>query len=170
MRILLVRHAAAIERAAAPSSDAERHLTAEGRRRFARAVKRLARVPRFKVSRIFTSPLVRAVQTAELFAVGVQYDEAIEVWTRLRPEEPATAPLESLDGLPDDATIVLVGHEPQMTELAGRILGVPFPLRFSKGSVASIERKKGKAKLHWLLLAKDRRFLGLDGAPVRRVR
>jgi phosphohistidine phosphatase len=170
MRILLVRHAAAIESAAAPSSDGERYLTVDGRKRFLRAGKRLARVPHLKVSRIVTSPLVRAVQTGELLAQALAYEELIEVWSLLRPEEPATGPLEALDGLPEDATVALVGHEPQMSELASRILGTPFPLRFSKGSIASLERKKGKVKFQWLLLAKDRRFLGLDGSPVGRVR
>src|SRR5215831_10281432 len=70
MRVLLIRHAEAEDRApdaGKPQSDALRPLTQEGRRRFRQASEALKRIePQIAV--VASSPLVRAVETAALVA------------------------------------------------------------------------------------------------------
>src|SRR5438309_12026701 len=85
IRIYLVRHGIAVDPAEKGAlDDYSRPLTARGRRRFrrlARAFARLGEPPDF----IFTSPLVRAVQTAEILAGTLRASE-VGVLDELRPE------------------------------------------------------------------------------------
>src|SRR5207247_2813001 len=84
IRIYLVRHGIAVDPAEMGSLDDEaRPLTGKGRKRF----RRLARAFRDlgePLDFIFTSPLVRAVQTAEILCGALRGDE-IGVVDELRP-------------------------------------------------------------------------------------
>ena len=67
MRLLIIRHAAAVERGTPGLGDDDRPLTPKGKSRFRAAAKGLARI----VARpdvLLTSPLPRARQTAEIAA------------------------------------------------------------------------------------------------------
>src|SRR4051812_19466672 len=68
MRLFLVRHGIAEEKAA---NDDWRVLTDKGRRRFERTARAFGRSEH--VDLILTSPLVRAVQTAEILAGEVDH-------------------------------------------------------------------------------------------------
>jgi len=107
MQLLLVRHAQA---SPAARSDAERELTPEGRARFAAEVRGLERLG-VRLERALCSPLVRAVQTAELLAPLLS--GACEVFEPLA-HAPTTALLEALSG----SALALVGHEPWQGQLA----------------------------------------------------
>src|SRR5438105_10768988 len=75
IRVYLVRHGIAVNPADSGGlPDDDRPLTGKGRRRFrraARAFARLGELPDF----LFTSPLIRAAQTAEILAGGSRADE-----------------------------------------------------------------------------------------------
>ena len=73
MRVLLVRHGEAVSPDVA--RDAERWLTERGRA-ITHAVAEALR-PTVTVGHIFTSPLVRAVQTADLLASGLGFSGAL---------------------------------------------------------------------------------------------
>lgn len=117
MRLYLLRHGIA-EDAGAGMSDAERALTAQGREQLAdtsRALERLGLTPGI----ILTSPLVRAAQTAELVApaLGAAVEQA--------PELEPGCDLQDVQGLLrryDYDTIMLVGHEPDFSTLAARLI------------------------------------------------
>jgi phosphohistidine phosphatase len=138
MRLLIVRHAAAVERGTPGVSEEERPLTPEGEKKFRRAAKGLARLEKPPRS-ILTSPLVRARQTAAI---------ASEAWGKPAPKTlDALADgsvedvLDALAKLPASATVALFGHEPQVSALAAELLGTPFSnrLAFKKGGVALVE-------------------------------
>ena len=81
MKLLIIRHAIAVSRNSADLPDDERPLTGRGRRRFRKAADGLARI----VDRpdvLLTSPLRRAVQTAEI---------AAKAWGRIEPVRGACA-------------------------------------------------------------------------------
>ncbi|HEY6097514.1 MAG TPA: phosphoglycerate mutase family protein, partial [Candidatus Deferrimicrobium sp.] len=71
MRIYLVRHSEAVDRVPA-MPDGARHLSARGRASF-REMARRFRDAGGDPTRIFSSPLVRAVQTAEILSETLRY-------------------------------------------------------------------------------------------------
>ncbi len=124
MRILLVRHADAVsETAAVP--DEYRYLSPAGRHQV-RELGALLAETGLELGAVVTSPLVRAVQTAELLVRWLDWNGAIEATHLLAPGG-ATARAttdwlarcaEPLAG----ATLVAVGHEPSMSHLV-QLLG-----------------------------------------------
>jgi phosphohistidine phosphatase len=136
--LYLVRHAVAEERSDEWPDDAKRPLTHEGRVRMRQVVAGLRELdPDIDV--VLTSPLVRAVQTADLLVDGLKPRPSVRV-----------APVLALDGTPakvaevvaavrDARGLALVGHEPNLGELAAWLIGSRMPLRFKKGGICRID-------------------------------
>jgi phosphohistidine phosphatase len=128
MDLLIIRHAKAVD--GEEMLDALRPLTARGRRDALRVGKAL-RHAGVQLDAIITSPLVRAVETAELVAVGIHFDDGLVVQPELALGhsvqalvEHVIAPRRSLKA------IALVGHEPQLGYLLRGLLrsdAVPSP-------------------------------------------
>jgi phosphohistidine phosphatase len=142
VKLYLVRHAAAAEKGTPGMIDEDRPLIQKGRDR----MKEVARV--FKetgevVDRIVTSPLVRSVQTAEVLAAGLAFNGEVEVTRLLAPGalpeelEQFVARAASFKGM------VLVGHEPGMSDLARHFLGRTDFGEFKKGALCIIDFSKG---------------------------
>lgn len=157
MIVYVVRHAWAEERDPERWPDDElRPLTAGGKRRFRRQVSKLLRRG-FRPTRVATSPLVRAGQTAEIITrqLGLA---AAEVRPELAPgSELAGLIMWTLEQGPCD--VAWVGHAPDVEELtAGLIASGPARLRFGKGAVAAIEFagpcRAGAGRLRWLVTAR----------------
>ena len=123
MRVTLIRHAEAGDDAA---SDEARSLTKRGRedaRRLGRALARRG----VAFSLMVSSPLVRAVQTAEIVAAEIGYRERLTVTELLVPDGAASRVLawlkaagRDLDRLP---SIALVAHEPILSAVAALLIG-----------------------------------------------
>jgi phosphohistidine phosphatase len=138
MRLIIVRHAIAVERGTPDIPDDDRPLTRKGERRFQAAARGLARVePRPDL--LLTSPLPRARQTAEIAAAA---------WGKIKPKKTDVLAGGSfaeiaavLDKLPRDSTAAVVGHEPDVSELLAAILGSkdPAAFTFKKGGVAVVD-------------------------------
>lgn len=161
MLILLVRHAKAEPRpllALGPKRDSRRPLSDAGRKRMRRAAKTLHKlVPAVDV--LASSPLLRARETAEIIAA--RYDGMAVV--DLTPLSPGGSERDLLDWLcaqRQDATVALVGHEPDLGLFASWLLSgkkLPFaPLR--KGAACLIRFAEipapGGGVLEWLLTPK----------------
>jgi phosphohistidine phosphatase len=141
MRVFIIRHAIAAERAPGLVDD-ERRLTKRGKLRFRGAARGLARLyapPTAMVS----SPLVRARQTARIAALA---------WDRMkvtRDEALAGGSIEDVMTLlarfPATASVALVGHEPQVSELLAHLVGSNDAARlaFKKGGVAVVDLPEG---------------------------
>jgi phosphohistidine phosphatase len=116
MEVLLIRHAVAVPHDAAPS-DADRALTHEGSKRFRQVVRGLERLG-LGLDHVFHSPWLRAVQTAELLepVLAGELGRVLQT-TTLLTETPGEALLGLAQGLPGDARVGFVGHEPWMSEL-----------------------------------------------------
>src|SRR3982751_1249989 len=122
IELYVVRHGIAVGRES-PVEDAFRPLTSKGRRRFRKTAKAFGRVAR-KLDVIFTSPLVRAVQTAEILAAEAKHGEVAGL-EGLDPEVPGETRVEAL-GLRTSGSraVALVGPEPQLSELVAALAGV----------------------------------------------
>jgi phosphohistidine phosphatase len=150
--IYLVRHAIAAD-PSADTPDSERALTTEGTRKMRRAavgLRRLGIVP----EAVLSSPLRRAQETAAVVVATLGLELAVELY---QPLAPGTAPAELVRGLRPYRTarhLMLVGHQPDLGELASYLLtgsGGLAPLPFKKGAVAAIEVSSVPPRAHGLL-------------------
>lgn len=161
MIIYLVRHAVAMEREDWDGSDDARPLTEEGTERMKEAARGLLRMG-LKAGRIFSSPLKRARQTADILVKELGLAK-IEIIDSLAPGNAPPHVLKELDNLKADVDIMLAGHEPDMGHLAAFFLGAGRPLPFKKGAVMAVEFESrpgpGKGRLLWHMPTKVMRHL-----------
>jgi phosphohistidine phosphatase len=135
VKVYLVRHAEAVANDEA-GSDTDRWLTARGREH-ARVLARLLREQGVSPDAVLTSPLPRAVSTAELVADGVGYLGVIEVLPSLAP---GAHPRRAAQQIPAaGAAVVVVGHEPTISGLGALLLGRPSFPPFRTGQACAIE-------------------------------
>ena len=114
MDLLVIRHGQAEPRGEG-GSDASRRLTEDGRKKLRRGAKGLRKlVP--ELDALVSSPLVRAVETAEIVA-GAYGGVAIEQTPCLEPEGEPKQLAEWLAARPE-ATLAIVGHEPLLSHAA----------------------------------------------------
>jgi phosphohistidine phosphatase len=135
--LYLVRHAIAAERGEDWPDDTKRPLTDNGITRFKEAVEGLAWLG-VEIDEIFTSPLVRAKQTATLLADGLGNKTSVKTLDALAPGHAPRVVMNELSRTAKRHRIALVGHEPGLGELAAHLLGAPRPLPFKKGGVCYI--------------------------------
>jgi len=159
MRIYLVRHAESVDRLPGMPDDA-RFLSARGRvsfREMARRFREAGALP----TRMFTSPFVRAVQTAEILSETLQYDAEVAVALQLAPGFDVEGLNVVLDAFPGEREIVFVGHEPDLGDILTRLLSLPRRYAMRKGSIAALDLpdtgNRARADFAWLL-AGDRRI------------
>ena len=136
--LYLVRHAIAAERGSEWPDDSKRPLTERGMSRFKEVVKGLRRLD-VAVDEIFTSPLVRAKQTAELLAAGLEGKPPVKVVEALAPGHTPTSVMSNLAKVARRRRIALVGHEPELGELAAHLIGAGRALAFKKGGICRID-------------------------------
>jgi phosphohistidine phosphatase SixA len=112
-------------------------------------------------SAIITSPLVRSQQTARWVSRAWRGRPEPDTADILAPEA-APAQLESfVRSLPGKRT-VLIGHEPNLSILAERLIGIHErgAIRLGKGGACAIILEAGTAKLEWLMTPRGLRTLG----------
>ena len=126
MQVFLVRHADAVAETV-EVRDPYRNLSAIGRTQ-ARALGDRMRWHDCTPTHIWTSPLVRAVQTAELVAIGMQSELLIESRPELAPDGSPRDVVAAANALPPESGLVLVGHEPGLSAIGALLVGDPaFP-------------------------------------------
>jgi phosphohistidine phosphatase len=165
MRLYLVRHAIAVPRGApGVLDDRSRELTPAGVKKMRRNVAGLARLA-VEIDEIWTSPLVRARQTADLLAEGLHLATHPRVVKGLEPGGDINILTQKLAQHADRAGVALVGHEPDLGELATYLLtGARQPgIRFGKGAVACVEvddlKPPLRGRLRWLLTSKQMKLM-----------
>lgn len=163
-QLLLLRHGIAEDRSD-DRPDGQRALTPAGRRRTTAVLERVVAIG-LKADRLISSPLLRARQTAEI-AMATGLAPALELATALEPggdplaqlplwlaASAAARPIESplrpdssgYDAVTPAAApatglrLALVGHEPDLGDLAARLLGAPAgALALRKAGLAVLE-------------------------------
>jgi phosphohistidine phosphatase len=158
MRIFILRHAIAEE--TAKGGDTQRALSEEGRKKMREAAAGFARLE-LKIDAIYSSPLVRAVQTAEILAKSIGYTSKVELMQELAPGHAPDSISERLRSLKKPGNIVLSGHEPNCSELAGYLLG-GAQIEFKKAAICLIETESataGSGILIWHLSPQVLRFM-----------
>ena len=161
--LYLIRHGVAAERGDNYPDDTKRPLTNEGVQKLRKEARALVALDiGFDV--ILTSPLVRTRQTAEVIAAVFRNQPPIVNMASLAPGSSHNSIIEELSKHHRRHRIALVGHEPGIGELAGRLLGVRRPLEFKKGAVCRIDvaalPPTGPGQLRWFITPRIMRKIG----------
>jgi phosphohistidine phosphatase len=161
--VFLTRHAhSAPEQPGFP--DVARHLTGEGRRA-ARTLGDKLKWYDVSPSIVWTSPAVRAVQTAELVIAGLGWDGPLECHPALAPGADVRTLAAELRGVAPDAHVLVIGHEPGISGL-GALLSAKtdFPV-LKKAQIARLDSHEGDAAMHlrWLFSHSDEAPIPLVG-------
>ena len=136
--LYLVRHAVAAERGDEWPDDSKRPLTAQGAGRFRDVVAGLVWLG-VSIDEIFTSPLVRARQTADLLAARLPEHPPVKPVDELAPGHEIAEVIAELGKRVKRRRVAIVGHEPDLGELAAALLGAQRALPFRKGGVCRID-------------------------------
>jgi phosphohistidine phosphatase len=155
MEIYVVRHGIAIDREDPKCPpDPERYLTEEGiekTKRVAAAVAALSAAPDLLLS----SPYVRAMQTAEIFAAALDYPkQKIRRTDLLLPGSEPTLFFRELAKDKQTSTLFIFGHAPQLDDVIASALGSKHHITsLKKAGVALLELKRvspPNGQLLWL--------------------
>lgn len=166
MKVLVVRHATAADKeefARTGKSDDLRPLTAAGKREM-RAVARGLRETVPTIDILATSPLVRAVQTAEI--LGDSYKKKLVSVESLRPEARYEDFAIWARGHGGEKTVVIVGHEPHLSGLVSWLIASSKRslLELKKGAACLVEFEEspgaGAGTLLWSMAPKHLRAVG----------
>lgn len=165
-RLLLVRHAIAEDRAVfarTGQSDGYRPLSEKGIQRMQLAARGLYELVD-QIDLLATSPLVRAVQTAEIMSEAFGGIPIVE--TDVLATGPDSAFLAWYRGISDSGLVAAVGHEPYLGEWASWLAAGPSEdfLVFKKGGACLLEFpdeiEPGRAVLNWNVAPAHLRVLG----------
>jgi phosphohistidine phosphatase len=154
LELYLIRHGAAAARGDEFPDDSKRPLTSQGiarLRKEARALDALGVV----FDEILTSPLLRTRQTADVFAETMKAKPSVATADALAPDGTPAAVIREISGHATKTRLALVGHEPNIGELAAHLIGCRHPIPFKKGAVCRIDfdvlPPKGTGQLRWFL-------------------
>ena len=155
MELYLIRHGPALPAGEGGLPDAERPLSEDGRLKVRKAARGL-REQVGAVDKIYYSPLLRAVQTAEIIAEELGCAEALEETKLALPGGKPKALLNFIGLFSSLDRVMIVGHEPNISLTAAYLLGAEKAvIEFKKGAVCRIdlgeERAFGAGRLVWHL-------------------
>jgi phosphohistidine phosphatase len=161
LQLYLLRHADAGDPEAWDGDDADRPLSAKGEAQCERLATFLHGV-RFSADALLSSPKVRARRTAEILADGI--GATVRVDDRLAGAFAASTVDAMLADAGAPARAVLVGHDPDFSELLASLAGAS-ELTMKKAAFARVDVRgpvaEGRGTLRWLippdLLDRDRR-------------
>jgi phosphohistidine phosphatase len=156
MIVYFLRHASANQHQILPKQDDLRPIDKLGKQQ-CHVVGRALVALGVKVDAVISSPLTRAVQTAELAVTELGYKDRIVISDALRPEANSDQFHDLLTHYSRSKAIIVVGHNPSITEFLLHLMTGNQPhdcVDFKKGAVAKVELHGEKGVLHWLLTPK----------------
>ena len=154
LELYLIRHGVAAERGSDYPDDSKRPLTNDGIAKLRREAKALVALG-VDFDQIISSPLVRTKQTADVFAQILPSNPSVAMSDALAPAGTPTAVFQELSKHMRKGRIALVGHEPNIGELAARLIGARHAIEFKKGAICRIDFEvlppKGQGMLCWFV-------------------
>jgi phosphohistidine phosphatase len=171
MEIYLLRHGLAVARGTPGfKNDAQRPLTAKGKKQLQRVGRAMAAL-NLDFDVILTSPFRRARETAEIVATALKArkkaQNRLKVCASLAADRKPTGLIRSLPEMnPPPQSVLLVGHEPFLSELISRLTtgGPDLAVDFPKAGLCKLNLDKWRARpcarLAWLLTPQQMKKIG----------
>jgi phosphohistidine phosphatase len=161
MIVYFLRHANAGNHLATPKKDEKRALDKEGIEQCGYVGRALAALD-VQVDTVISSPLKRATQTAALVGNELGHEGKLQIDPALRPQATFAEFRKLLDKYARQEAIMVVGHNPNLSEFLGRIIsdaGCEAATELRKGAVAKVELRRTSGSLQWVLTPKILRAL-----------
>jgi len=161
MIVYFLRHANAGERLLTAKKDEKRGLDKEGIEQCGYVGRALAALD-VQVDAIISSPLKRSTQTASLVGNEMGFEGKLQIDAALRPQATFAEFRKLLDKCARQEAIMVVGHNPNLSEFLGRIIssaGCEAAVELRKGAVAKVELRRSTGSLAWCLTPKVLRSL-----------
>ncbi len=120
MELFILRHGKAEARAVGANDD-DRVLTGPG-------VEEIKKIGRWTIAMgytfdlIATSPLKRAMQTAQIFCATTKQEDKVRVWDLLSPGGDPDDLLRQVATIGGDGSVLIIGHEPMLSIVISRII------------------------------------------------
>ena len=156
MLIYILRHGIA-EASSRDGSDAARALTAEGKEKLRTVLERACEAG-VRPAIILTSPLKRALQTAEMAAAVLNVKRELVTTNALAPLSTPQRVWSEIRAQHTDR-VLIAGHEPLLSQVVGFLLRCPaLQLDLKKGALVSLDVEVGESgpsgTLKWVLTPK----------------
>ena len=160
MNLYLMRHANAGLSRGNPVLDAKRALIKEGKEQCILMARVLSAL-KVQVDVIVSSPLKRALQTAQFVGTELGYDAKVEINAALAPGADYADFQQMLAKYAGYEGVLAVGHNPNVFQFLGRLVtgNGGAAIRMRKGSVARIDLDRHSPLLQWLIDPRSARAL-----------
>ena len=152
MILYLMRHANAGMPRENPLLDAKRSLVKEGKEQ-CMLMARVLSALKVQVDVIVSSPLKRALQTAQFVGTELGYDAKVEISPALALDASYAAFQKLLAKYADREGVLVVGHNPNLFQFLGRLVtgNGGAAIRMRKASIARIDLDRHPPLLQWLI-------------------
>jgi phosphohistidine phosphatase len=152
MNLYLMRHANAGLRRGNPALDAKRGLIKEGKDQ-CMLMARVLSAFKVQIDVIASSPLKRALQTAQFVGTEMGYEGKVEICPALGLNADFAAFQQLLAKYADREGVLMVGHNPNLFQFLGRLItgNGGAAIRMRKASIARVDMDRHPALLRWLI-------------------
>jgi phosphohistidine phosphatase len=169
MNLYLMRHANAGVPREKPALDAKRALVKEGKDQ-CMLMARVLSALKVQVDVIVSSPLKRALQTAQFVGTELGYESKVEISPALGLNADFAAFQNLLAKYADREGVLMVGHNPNLFQFLGRLItgNGGAAIRMRKGSIARVDLDRHPPLLRWLIDPRMARFIYASAAKSSR--
>jgi phosphohistidine phosphatase len=152
MNLYLMRHANAGLSRDNPILDAKRALIKEGKDQ-CMLMARVLSAMKVQVDVIVSSPLKRALQTAQFVGTELGYEAKVEISPALGLHADFTAFQQMLSSYSSREGVLIVGHNPNLFQFLGRLItgNGGAAIRMRKASIARVDMDRHPPLLRWLI-------------------
>ena len=160
MILYLMRHAEAGAYRENPNLDAKRGLVKDGKEQ-CMLMARTLNALKVQIDVIVSSPLKRALQTAQFVGTELGYDAKVEISSALAPNASFAEFQSVLAKYAGREGVLAVGHNPNFFQFLGRLItgNGGAAIRMRKGSIARIDMDRHPPRLQWLIDPRVARFI-----------
>jgi phosphohistidine phosphatase len=152
MNLYVMRHANAGLSRDNPLLDCKRGLIKEGKEQ-CMLMARVLGTFKAQIDVIVSSPLKRALQTAQFVGTELGYEAKVEISPALGPDAEYPDFQELLAKYADREGVLIVGHNPNLFQFLGRLTtgNGGANIRMRKGAVARVDLDRHPPQLQWLI-------------------
>ena len=165
MNVYLMRHANAGLRRGNPLLDGKRGLIKEGKDQ-CMLMGRVLTALKVQIDVIVSSPLKRALQTAQFVGTEIGYDGRVEISPALGLNADYATFQAMLAQYANYEGVLVVGHNPNIFQFVGRMItgNGGAAIRMRKASIARVDMERHPPLLRWLIDPRMARSIYLSAA------